>query len=269
VRWRYTVSNAVALTQEDVRWMTPRDPWVPRLLRNEEGRPHTVRFPCAKLELVFEFAEDVVEVDSGRVIVERLSQEGAEERWVNVPEEEGRCTELRVTARSVHFRWRRLSRGAGTRRYFGFNNLGAGLGSLSSGGSTKIAASRRFWQASTHTWARALLHEGRLRLPNHPRLLQQLRDVVSKPTPGGGLSITSSRRAGTGHGDLVTAMVLAVYQRGGHEVPNPLPTPGSQAYYDAIATQIEAEMVARLERRRTAAWWEQEPTGTGTPWWRQ
>ena len=62
----------------------------------------------------------------------------------------------------------------------------------------------------TYTRARALLHEGRVRLPEHPRLVAQLKAVVSRPTPGGGLTITSPRRAGGGHGDLVSALVLAL-----------------------------------------------------------
>lgn len=64
-----------------------------------------------------------------------------------------------------------------------------------------------------YTRARTLLHEGRVRLPNHPRLLQQLRDVVARPTPGGGLQITSPRRSGVGgHGDLVSAFVAALWR---------------------------------------------------------
>jgi hypothetical protein len=60
--------------------------------------------------------------------------------------------------------------------------------------------------------ARELIHEGRVRLPNHPRLLAQLRSVVQKPIAGGGLHITSPRRAGSGgHGDLVSALVLALW----------------------------------------------------------
>lgn len=68
---------------------------------------------------------------------------------------------------------------------------------------------------------RTLLHEGRVRLPEHPRLLAQLRQVMSKPTAGGGLSVFSPRRAGQGHGDLVSAMVTAVHrlQVGGVQYP--------------------------------------------------
>lgn len=67
-------------------------------------------------------------------------------------------------------------------------------------------------KAESYIAFRRLLHEGRLTLPNHPRFLRQLRDIVSKPMPGGGLSITSPRRTGGGHGDLVSAAVLAVWR---------------------------------------------------------
>jgi hypothetical protein len=67
-------------------------------------------------------------------------------------------------------------------------------------------------KAEVYLLARKLIHEGRVRLPNHPRLLSQLRSVVSKPTPGGGLTISIPRRRGQGHGDLVSAAVLAIWQ---------------------------------------------------------
>lgn len=62
----------------------------------------------------------------------------------------------------------------------------------------------------TYARARALLHEGRVRLPEHRRLIAQLKAVTSKPTPGGGLTISSPRRSGAGHGDIVSALVLAL-----------------------------------------------------------
>ena len=66
-------------------------------------------------------------------------------------------------------------------------------------------------KAQTYLTTRTLLNESRLSLPAHPRLLRQLRDVVSKPMPGGGLAISSPRRAGGGHGDMVSAVVLAAF----------------------------------------------------------
>jgi hypothetical protein len=58
---------------------------------------------------------------------------------------------------------------------------------------------------------RTALHEGRLELPDHPRLLAQLRAVVAKPLPGGGLAISSPRSATGGHGDIVSALCAAVH----------------------------------------------------------
>lgn len=66
-------------------------------------------------------------------------------------------------------------------------------------------------KTETYLLLRKLLHEGRLSLPSHPRLLAQLRAIVSRPMPGGGFAISSPRRAGVGHGDLVSALVLAVW----------------------------------------------------------
>ena len=59
------------------------------------------------------------------------------------------------------------------------------------------------------------LREGRVNLPRHPRLLAQLRAVVARPAPGGGFIISSPRRVGGGHGDLVSALVLAAWHAQG------------------------------------------------------
>ncbi len=55
-----------------------------------------------------------------------------------------------------------------------------------------------------------LFKEGLVRIPaGHTRLLKQLREVCSRPMPGGALKIWSPRRGG--HGDLVSALVLALW----------------------------------------------------------
>jgi hypothetical protein len=54
-----------------------------------------------------------------------------------------------------------------------------------------------------------LLVEGKLILPNNPRLLSQLREVSAKATAGT-ISISSPRKATGEHGDLVSALVAAV-----------------------------------------------------------
>jgi hypothetical protein len=58
---------------------------------------------------------------------------------------------------------------------------------------------------------RELLRQGQLRIPGQfAQLATQLGDVVSKPTPGGSLSITLPRRGGT-HLDTVSAFVIAAW----------------------------------------------------------
>jgi hypothetical protein len=79
---------------------------------------------------------------------------------------------------------------------------------------------------------------------------------VSKPTPGGGLSITSPRRAGTGHGDLVSALVLALYQRGGHEVEAPPAQPGSVEYEQQLVQRMLDQEIEAAEREIAREWWE-------------
>jgi hypothetical protein len=64
-------------------------------------------------------------------------------------------------------------------------------------------------KVETYTRVRALLHEGKIRLPPDRKLINQLKAVTSKPTSGGSLSISSPRRDGA-HGDIVSAFVLAV-----------------------------------------------------------
>lgn len=67
-------------------------------------------------------------------------------------------------------------------------------------------------KVEAHVLFRTILHEGRFEAPEHPRLRQQLRDVVGKPRPGGGVQITSPQRPDGAHGDLVSALVNAVWQ---------------------------------------------------------
>ncbi len=66
-------------------------------------------------------------------------------------------------------------------------------------------------KARTYLHLRSLIHAGQLQLPNHPRLIAQLKSIVAKPLPGGGLQITAPRKASGGHGDLVSALVLACW----------------------------------------------------------
>ncbi len=107
-------------------------------------------------------------------------------------------------------------------------------------------------KVESYARARAVLHEGRCILPDHPRLLSQLRAVVSKPTPGGGLSISSPRKPGGGHGDLVSAWVLAVHHLAtarvdlAKDVPPPFGSPEHAAW---LAAKQEAKWLEDAEKR--------------------
>ena len=88
--------------------------------------------------------------------------------------------------------------------------------------------SGREGKAEMYLFAKKIIHEKRLAIPNHARLLSQLRAVVSKPVPGGGFVITSPRKAGGvgqaggGHGDLVSALVNALWNASLAEVQEPI-----------------------------------------------
>jgi len=77
--------------------------------------------------------------------------------------------------------------------------------------------------SSTYVKARNLFRDGRVRIPNHPRLISQLRSVAWRANMGGTISIILPREQQGGHCDLVSALVLALWEQGGTEVEEPLP----------------------------------------------
>jgi hypothetical protein len=104
--------------------------------------------------------------------------------------------------------------------------------------------------AETYVRARMLLREKRVKihaLEFRDRLVQQMREVQGKPTAGGGMSIIHPRWAKGGHGDLVAALVLALWQLYGDEVPKPPPAAGTREAA-LLAKQARAERFAEEER---------------------
>lgn len=62
----------------------------------------------------------------------------------------------------------------------------------------------------TYTRFRDLLHAGKIHIPpQYQRLANQLRDIVKRATPGGGIRIFSPHK-GNVHGDIVSAAILAL-----------------------------------------------------------
>lgn len=112
---------------------------------------------------------------------------------------------------------------------------------------------------------RRLLLDGQIKLPKHERLLDQLKQVTSQPTAGGAISIKQPRTSG-GHGDLVSSLVLACYQRGGSEIAGVTERFGTPEYWRKFnsAEQVNAReelQIAKEEEEATEEkpWWE-EPT---------
>jgi hypothetical protein len=87
--------------------------------------------------------------------------------------------------------------------------------------------------ADTYVRARMLLRESKVvihPLPFRDRMLQQMREVQGRPTAGGGMSIMHPRWAKGGHGDLVAALVLALWQLYGDAVQEKRPEVGTQEW---------------------------------------
>lgn len=59
--------------------------------------------------------------------------------------------------------------------------------------------------------ARSVLHERKVQIPRNERFAFQLKTITARPTAGGHISIKSPRKAGTGHGDMVSAWVNALH----------------------------------------------------------
>ncbi len=119
---------------------------------------------------------------------------------------------------------------------------------LTAAGLSYVAAPNKPVDAYMRT--RALFRQGSVRLPNHQRMLQQIKEIQGRPLPGGGMSVISPRWRQGGHGDIVAALVLALYQLGGEEIP-----------YAKTTTWEEDER----EKRRKAC---KEAQSDGLPWWK-
>lgn len=103
-------------------------------------------------------------------------------------------------------------------------------------------------KADVYAGARTVLHEGNLRTPRHAGLQRDMRGIVSRAMPGGGLSISSPRSATGGHGDIASALVGAIWQLGPADVeaePEPTPVRGSREWADQWVREQREKM--RLE----------------------
>lgn len=126
--------------------------------------------------------------------------------------------------------------------------------------------------ADTYVRARMLMRDGRIKvhpLPFRERMVQQMREVQGKPTAGGGMSIIHPRWAKGGHGDLVAALVLAVWQVSGDEVPRPKPVLGTKEHEAALVEARHKRWQEAQESARKHSWLggrESSDRGRGAAW---
>lgn len=100
---------------------------------------------------------------------------------------------------------------------------------------------------------RALLRQNLIDLPNHPRLLAQMREVQGKPLAGGGMSIISPRSKAGGHGDILSACVLAIYSAAGGDETPPPPIPDGGAAWEAKQRDLRRKMAELASEDKP--WW--------------
>ncbi len=84
---------------------------------------------------------------------------------------------------------------------------------------------------------RAVLHEGFCKIPEatiNNRMIQQAKMITSVPSVGGQVTIKIPRKVGMGHGDIVSAWVLAVHRLAYSQVDRPTPVfqPGSKEWFE-------------------------------------
>ncbi len=120
---------------------------------------------------------------------------------------------------------------------------------LQAAGLVCVAAPSR--PAESYIRARVLLRQGLVRLPDHARLLQQMKEVTGRPQAGGGMTIIQSRWAGGGHGDILSALICALWATGGDETP----------FADTTSWEDRER-----EKRRKAC---KDAQTDGLPWWKQ
>jgi hypothetical protein len=122
--------------------------------------------------------------------------------------------------------------------------------------------------APAEAWAvvRTLLREGRLQLPDHPLLLNQLRGVCGRLASGGSVQITLPRTPDGRHGDLAAALAGACWAatHTPHALALPAPVVGTLDYEaERLAAQTE-----RLAAKSTAdrPWWDTDNNGGDLAW---
>lgn len=95
---------------------------------------------------------------------------------------------------------------------------------------------------------RALMAQGRVHIPAHPRLLAQLRRVRSVHKTGGQVSIVQPRARDGGHGDIVSALVCAL---AGVSLASAYTQPGPANALEAEAMAVRKQRDERFKKQES------------------
>jgi hypothetical protein len=104
--------------------------------------------------------------------------------------------------------------------------------------------------AEVYMRARGLFRERCVRIPKHPRLIEQLKSVQWRPNSGGSVSIILPRTPGQGHCDLVSAFVLSLWELGGLQMPEPEPETNTPEWHAREQSRLLEAWERDHERRR-------------------
>lgn len=96
---------------------------------------------------------------------------------------------------------------------------------------------------------RAAMREDRVRIPNHPRLIRQLRETTVRYGTAGTIQVILPRWKTGEHGDIAAAYVLAVSQAAGETVPAPRPEEGTPEAFAAQAKAITSRRRDAIRKR--------------------
>lgn len=116
--------------------------------------------------------------------------------------------------------------------------------------------------AVAYVATRILMHQGLVRIPRNPKLVQQLRAIKAQRTPGGKVRILKPRTLGN-HCDIVDAFVLAIYQAAGSVIPYAPPditTPEGQEWINQSMKEGRRQTQMRdYDQRLNGKWWRTNP----------
>lgn len=79
--WAYNVSNAVAISREELALLPERHEWFPNIEAHEDIRSHTIRDDCDNFEMSLKFVPAPEEPMPIRVLVERRTPDAADRQW--------------------------------------------------------------------------------------------------------------------------------------------------------------------------------------------